>query len=210
MTPAYASPEMLDGKEPTPSDDVFALAIVAFELLTGRHPFDSERPDAARFAAVRPAAAGTLAPAAKIADACVRCRPRLPTHERGRFLREFDGRARSNGPCKPSRRPRSYCRSSSTGFGAKRPARRCVRRPCARGARAVRARRERRADGVSFGAAGINEALLYFSSAYELHPNIARAVRGLETVADRFLASVPLPTRPRAARSSACSTATTT
>ena len=44
---------------------------------------------------------------------------------------------------------------------------------------------------LSFGAAGINEALLYFSTAYELHPNNARAVRGLETVADRFLASLP-------------------
>jgi serine/threonine protein kinase len=34
MTPAYASPEMLGGKDATPADDVFALAIVAYELLT--------------------------------------------------------------------------------------------------------------------------------------------------------------------------------
>ena len=40
MTPAYASPQMLEGRAPTPSDDVFALAIVAHELLTGQHPFD--------------------------------------------------------------------------------------------------------------------------------------------------------------------------
>src|SRR5690606_858467 len=40
LTPAYASPEMLEGQEPVPADDVFALAIVACELLTGRHPFD--------------------------------------------------------------------------------------------------------------------------------------------------------------------------
>jgi hypothetical protein len=43
---------------------------------------------------------------------------------------------------------------------------------------------------LSFGAAGINDALLYFSNAYELHPNNPRAVRGLETVAERFLASL--------------------
>jgi len=40
MTPAYASPEMLANQPPEPADDVFALGIVAFELLTGRHPFN--------------------------------------------------------------------------------------------------------------------------------------------------------------------------
>ncbi|MEO5830707.1 MAG: serine/threonine-protein kinase, partial [Rhodanobacter sp.] len=40
LTPAYASLEMIQGKDPTPSDDVYALGCVAFELLTGKHPFD--------------------------------------------------------------------------------------------------------------------------------------------------------------------------
>ena len=39
MTPAYASPEMLEGQEPDPRDDVFALACIAYEFLSGRHPF---------------------------------------------------------------------------------------------------------------------------------------------------------------------------
>jgi serine/threonine protein kinase len=39
VTPAYATPEMLDGEPPTESDDVFALACITYELLTGRHPF---------------------------------------------------------------------------------------------------------------------------------------------------------------------------
>jgi len=42
MTPAYASLEMLQGKTPTPSDDIYAFACVVCELLTGRHPFDKE------------------------------------------------------------------------------------------------------------------------------------------------------------------------
>jgi Serine/threonine protein kinase len=40
LTPAYASLEMTQGKEPSPSDDIYALGCVAFELLTGKHPFD--------------------------------------------------------------------------------------------------------------------------------------------------------------------------
>jgi len=41
ITPAYASLEMIGHKEPDPRDDVFAAALIAYELLTGRHPFNS-------------------------------------------------------------------------------------------------------------------------------------------------------------------------
>ena len=40
LTPAYASLEMIEGKPPQPADDIYALGCVAFELLTGKHPFD--------------------------------------------------------------------------------------------------------------------------------------------------------------------------
>ena len=38
-TPAYMSPEQLRGDEPAEGWDVWALAVVAFEMLTGAHPF---------------------------------------------------------------------------------------------------------------------------------------------------------------------------
>lgn len=38
-TPAYVSCEVIEGAEPDPRDDIYALAVVAYELLAGRHPF---------------------------------------------------------------------------------------------------------------------------------------------------------------------------
>ena len=39
LTPQYASCEMFEGLPPKPPDDLYALACVAYELLTGEHPF---------------------------------------------------------------------------------------------------------------------------------------------------------------------------
>ncbi|MEL1265710.1 bifunctional serine/threonine-protein kinase/formylglycine-generating enzyme family protein [Pseudoxanthomonas putridarboris] len=54
MTPAYASLEMLQGREPSPADDVYALGCVVFELLTGRHPFDKASAETAMKEGRRP------------------------------------------------------------------------------------------------------------------------------------------------------------
>lgn len=39
LTPAYASVEMFRGDPPDPRDDIYALACVSYELLTGSHPY---------------------------------------------------------------------------------------------------------------------------------------------------------------------------
>lgn len=39
-TPAYASPQLLEGSVPTFKDDVFSFACLAYELLTSKHPYD--------------------------------------------------------------------------------------------------------------------------------------------------------------------------
>ena len=46
LTPAYASPEMLEHREPDPRDDIYALGCITYELLTGKHPFDRHARDA--------------------------------------------------------------------------------------------------------------------------------------------------------------------
>lgn len=54
LTPAYASPEMLEHREPDPRDDVYALACITYELLAGRHPFDRLSATQARDAGLKP------------------------------------------------------------------------------------------------------------------------------------------------------------
>ncbi|GAB7550339.1 serine/threonine protein kinase [Cupriavidus sp. 8B] len=54
MTPAYASPEMFEHREPDPRDDIYALACVTYELLTGRHPYERLSANQARGAALKP------------------------------------------------------------------------------------------------------------------------------------------------------------
>jgi eukaryotic-like serine/threonine-protein kinase len=45
-TAAYISPEQARGEPATAASDRYALAVVAFELLTGRKPFDADHPTA--------------------------------------------------------------------------------------------------------------------------------------------------------------------
>jgi predicted Ser/Thr protein kinase len=60
LTPTYASPEMLEGEEPDPRDDVYALACMTYELLAGHHPFGRMPATEARKAALRPAKPASL------------------------------------------------------------------------------------------------------------------------------------------------------
>ena len=40
LTPTYASCEMLDGRNPDARDDIYSLACVIYEMLSGKHPFN--------------------------------------------------------------------------------------------------------------------------------------------------------------------------
>ena len=39
LTPTYATVEMFDGQDPDPRDDIYALGIITYQLLTGEHPY---------------------------------------------------------------------------------------------------------------------------------------------------------------------------
>lgn len=59
-TPAYASPQILSGEEPDCRDDVFSFACVAYEVLTGQHPFERRSSLEAREQGLVPARAWNL------------------------------------------------------------------------------------------------------------------------------------------------------
>jgi serine/threonine protein kinase len=48
FTPAYASCELLEGQNADPRDDLYALACLSYELLSGKHPFERRRSSEAR------------------------------------------------------------------------------------------------------------------------------------------------------------------
>jgi len=53
-TEAYATREMIQGVDPAPADDIYALGIVACELLTGSHPYGGRSVPQARQAGIKP------------------------------------------------------------------------------------------------------------------------------------------------------------
>jgi serine/threonine protein kinase len=54
LTPAYASMEMLLGKEPDIRDDIYALGCITYEILTGEHPFNRLPADEAFKSGLKP------------------------------------------------------------------------------------------------------------------------------------------------------------
>lgn len=54
LTPAYASYEMLKGREPDVKDDIYALGCIIYELLTGKHPFNKVPADEAKDKNLKP------------------------------------------------------------------------------------------------------------------------------------------------------------
>ncbi|WP_233804800.1 serine/threonine protein kinase [Paraburkholderia sp. HP33-1] len=96
LTPAYASPEMIEHREPDPRDDIYALGCITYELLTGHHPFDRLSATQARnadFKPQRPPNLDTRQWRALRAALSFDRNTRMPSVVR--FIGEFDNEARA-------------------------------------------------------------------------------------------------------------------
>ncbi len=54
LTPTYATIEMFEGIEPDPRDDIYALAIMTYQLLSGSHPYGKKAAPKARELGLKP------------------------------------------------------------------------------------------------------------------------------------------------------------
>jgi serine/threonine protein kinase len=95
LTPAYATCEMFERQPPHPSDDLYALGIIAYKLYTGEHPYEEalSQPQPARAAremALKPSRPGGLKRNQWRAVAqCLMLERDLRPADAGRFLSDF-------------------------------------------------------------------------------------------------------------------------
>lgn len=195
MTPTYASLEMLDGQDPTPADDVFALAVVAYELLTGCHPFERRPADEARLRALRSRMPPGLSRSQRRALLRAFAPERESRHaDAGAFLEDFEGASTTKLVAQAGVAAAVLFALAAAVVwmrgGELQPEIAFEDLPPEAQQRFETAVREGET-ALGFGDAAINEAFTYFSRAHDIHPYNARAVAGLEAVADRFLASLP-------------------
>jgi serine/threonine protein kinase len=89
-TEAYATDEMVDGRDPHPADDMYALGIIAYELLCGCHPYLRHSAPSARELGIRPESLrGMKRNEARAIASCLSLERERRPRDAGEFLKLF-------------------------------------------------------------------------------------------------------------------------
>ncbi len=190
-TPEYAAPETIRGMDPSPADDIYSLGVVAYELFSGRHPFDGRTAMDAMEAKARPRAIDGLGRrewrALQRALAFERTQRFRSARE---FRRALEGQTTITKVLVASL---SFVMVVALGLGVNSYVAGLPEIPYAELPNAVRLELDRNlAEGresldymaSSGDVTACADAADYFAAAYRLHPRNKDAVAGLETAAD--------------------------
>jgi hypothetical protein len=91
-TEAYATDEMIDGIDPHPADDLYALGIIGYELLTGFHPYQRHGAPTARKLGIKPPPLkGLKLREARALERCLSFDRKQRPKDAADFLRAFQG-----------------------------------------------------------------------------------------------------------------------